>query len=681
MAQSESMLMAGTPAATGLTYLASPSGAALRSPFCERLWPAPILICLMVSALTCGVIWFAVRPMYRVSATVRVTPLGTAGSSAYAMGVAPFQQEVATEATNLSHPNVLRAAAEASRGQTADAPADPLATLTERLEITPVAGTQLIEVSMTGDRARAMAAMVNAVVAEYLAQRERQVEDRRARIVETLTDEERDLSARLVTLAVRREEVYAAGGVAPGESTQTLDTRIGTLRERLSDIAGERALAESRSDALRSALHQQGTVAHVPEELDAFWHKDRDLIRLHSAIDRLVRATSQDERLGRLPSHPEVRERLDRITLLQRRVRIREEALRKPFLADTIETFEKTLGDLAVTQEVVVAELDALERQREIAWGQSRRLATLDDQGQRIESDLGRIRQGVRDVRLEESRRLEVAIQRSATAPTMPNIDPRPRYMAAIGVAGLLLGLSLAFVRQRAGRSFRDPQRLAQALGFNVAGYARMPACEGLTLPMVDAGRLALLRHGGLVERPVATCVARSRTVTAASATSGRSSLAFGLARRAAARGWRVLFIDANSQQVRAKDASVEDSVVGLAGWLDGSMTREDILPPASDRLVILPIGRSETGFAHLLSDWHAQVRFFSLFEGFDDVIVAAPPVGHGSDALAIAALTDEVILVVTSGRRGRRDAVRARRQLATLAVNVVAVVDDSDGA
>jgi capsular exopolysaccharide synthesis family protein len=152
--------------------------------------------------------------------------------------------------------------------------------------------------------------------------------------------------------------------------------------------------------------------------------------------------------------------------------------------------------------------------------------------------------------------------------------------------------------------------------------------------------------------------------------------MAMNLAHSLAATGRRVLLIDAdNHGQGITQRLELQDHT-GLRELLAGAASPDDVVRtiPAYT-LKVIPAGARDDEFGELLGKQDAQARLKALFKTFDEVIVDSPPVLVKSDAIILATMVDEVVMVLRADRSTREDALDAQHDLATVGAKVVGVV------
>ena len=152
--------------------------------------------------------------------------------------------------------------------------------------------------------------------------------------------------------------------------------------------------------------------------------------------------------------------------------------------------------------------------------------------------------------------------------------------------------------------------------------------------------------------------------------------MSMNLARSLASTGRRVLLIDGDNHVRGVSRRLGLSDRPGLAELLAGSATPDEVTCTGNpEALHVIPAGRPNDGFGDLLGRQSAQTRLKELLVCYDEVIVDSPPVLVNSDAVILATLVDEVVLVLRADCSTREDAVEAQQDLAAVGARVVGVV------
>ncbi len=694
MPKARTIVVTRRPLGTSVVPLGKPAARTFPHARTVRFWPTMAVVSMTLAALAASAIWLCVRPTYEVAATLHIEPSEGVGLPGVVESAAHYQRYLATEVMKLRSETLLDATMETPEIQSLglwNGVDDPRRFAHRGLHIAPVAGTQLIKVAMTGDRPEDLANIINTLLRIHLERHEQRQCEHKQEIVQSLTAEQAELQAALRSNLAAREQSITVQGADGSTSLATIETRAAELRNELSGLQQARALATARLDTLQNARADGGPLGGDPKELEEFLGKDIELQALNEKYGAAETKIIEDQKDGRLPTHPEVRGRLKEMAALRRRITAREKELREPYIATTARKIQAELDDATVASAVLERELDAIARERAGAIKMTRHVNELDAESERLEQELSRIKQKIRDVSVEENRRSYVTLQAAARVPAAPNLDHRPILTGFAVLVSLFVGGSVALIRRTRRRGFDHPGEVARRLGLNVVGSVQATCGDGLALQAVDQRLVEPVTGIASTEMTTAQPHTRSRMITSATERCGQSSFAENLARSMASRGRRVLLIDADAgchgitdaigmtgrpglMELLSGDASPDDVVCGLASAPAGGLTNDGV-SGGEALLTVIPIGTGVGGLAERLNDWHAQVKFRSMFEGYDEVVVSGPPVLAVGDAVLLASLVDEVILVVQPGRSAERQATQARQFLESVGVHVTGVV------
>ena len=325
----------------------------------------------------------------------------------------------------------------------------------------------------------------------------------------------------------------------------------------------------------------------------------------------------------------------------------------------------------------------AVRAANEVRGGLIEQLGTLTGQLSAVDEELGR--EGLADGRqqqLEARRqslearmaelRIEVSLARDdvpsgaiggevLTRATRPGtaVQPRPLRAAAFGgLIGLVLGVLLAYARDRFDDAIRDEQRLRSAVdGQPVLG--RIPQQEG------DASRLVTLvaPHSAESEayRSLTTNVRfltsghheRSEgemlVVTSAVAGEGKTTIAANVAVSAARVGLRVMLVDADLRDPDVANRFGLETPFGLSHVLADQEELEKVVFDAAELdvpgLSIIGAGTVPPNPAELLASVRARSLWRELRLMADLVIVDTAPVTSVADTLEIVGAADVTVL------------------------------------
>jgi len=273
---------------------------------------------------------------------------------------------------------------------------------------------------------------------------------------------------------------------------------------------------------------------------------------------------------------------------------------------------------------------------------------------------------------------------RLLTPATFPNRADahHPAVIAVLGMMiGLALGLSTALCRDALRDQMRGREDFEQRTGAEVLAEiprirrgrhgSRVVNFGGLDRDsaVAEAFRYLRVRLAALGSRHEGSTVV---LVTSAAAHEGRTTVVSNLATSIALSGARVIAVDADLRHPALHMSLGTERKVGLSNVLAGECgTFHAVRPTLTEGLSVMAAGWSERHAGDLLAHERLQYAFDSLRERADYVIVDCPPVLAASDAVALAMVSDVVVLVVDDSTT-RRAVDAAGRQVAAVPSGVL---------
>lgn len=277
-----------------------------------------------------------------------------------------------------------------------------------------------------------------------------------------------------------------------------------------------------------------------------------------------------------------------------------------------------------------------------------------------------------------------------AQPPSVPS-KPTPKRDAVVGLlAGLLLGLGLAFALEKLDQRLKEAEDVEEAFGLPV--LTELP--ESRTLgsrrrnPVVSEGpeaeAFALLRASLRyfnIERDINSVV-----VTSPAPLDGKTTVALNLAAAAARAGEDVLLIEADLRRPQLAKRLELPPGPGLSGALSrGGDLRDGIisleLPPVNggdDRhttLDLLPAGPVPPNPAQLLESAVMRGLLEETTRLWDLIIIDTPPTSSVPDTIPLMNWASGVLVVCRLGRTRRGAAALVRRQLDSMRATPLGLV------
>jgi succinoglycan biosynthesis transport protein ExoP len=269
-----------------------------------------------------------------------------------------------------------------------------------------------------------------------------------------------------------------------------------------------------------------------------------------------------------------------------------------------------------------------------------------------------------------------------------------PSYLrnVALGlVAGGGFGVALVFFLAYMDRSLHTTEQVEQTIGLPALGI--IPATGGISrknprglqrpekeqgVPPADPDAIELLPHRD-PRSPVAEAYRSFRTalllsraggvrtvvVTSCFPGEGKTSTAVNLAIVLSQLGKRVLLVDADLHKPRLHDVFRVSNKLGLVSVLaEGTEPSLAILKTGISGVFLVPAGPTTPNPSGLLSS-EGMSKFLELAQmNFDYVLVDTPPVFPVSDVLVFAQQMDGVVLCVHAGKTPADQVIRARDRI-----------------
>lgn len=243
-----------------------------------------------------------------------------------------------------------------------------------------------------------------------------------------------------------------------------------------------------------------------------------------------------------------------------------------------------------------------------------------------------------------------------ATKPTRPVFPNVPLNVVVALLAGLLLGLGIAFLLDYMDQSIKTDEDLAEA-GLLSIGH----------IPYVQTGRgrrAELLTLSASAETPAAEAYRSLRTnvlftgvdrqirtivLTSALPGEGKSRTAANLSIVLAQAGYKTLLVDCDFRRPSQHRLFGRVTNHGLANLILKDKAEDDVIHPIAEvpGLWLLPSGPTPPNPSELLGSGRMQELMSQFRQSFQYIIIDTPPVNLVTDATVVAARSD-LVLVVT---------------------------------
>jgi capsular exopolysaccharide synthesis family protein len=282
-----------------------------------------------------------------------------------------------------------------------------------------------------------------------------------------------------------------------------------------------------------------------------------------------------------------------------------------------------------------------------------------------------------------------VTVTSTAVPPKNPSA-PKPSRDGAIGgLAGLVLGLLLAFGVDSVDDTVKSREDIERA-------FPRLPILG--MIPFIETWKTpSEPQIASLDPRPSATSEAyrslrtalqfaridrdvKSLLITSAVAIEGKTATLANTAVTFSRSGSRTLVVSADLRRPRLGQFLGMSEDVGLSSVALGTATLDEAIQSVTDvpGLFFLGTGPLPAEAADFLASERVAEIFRSLKESFDIVLIDTPPIVPVTDAIVMTRYVDSVLLVISQGRTRRRSLARMRELLAHASAPVIGAVLNS---
>jgi receptor protein-tyrosine kinase len=274
-------------------------------------------------------------------------------------------------------------------------------------------------------------------------------------------------------------------------------------------------------------------------------------------------------------------------------------------------------------------------------------------------------------------------------SPPTKAVSPKPVRNVALGaIVGLLLGLGLAFLRDRLDRRVKSDDQLEAVLpGVPIVGLVPEPRRGKASRLMTAEGYHTLQANIALLSRDRSL---KTILVTSADPGEGKSTVALNLGLAMIERGQSALVIDADLRRPSLSERVQADRRVGVSrilagdGTLETSVQERPLTPSRNGNgpsvslcgeLPVVPAGPETSNVQLLLSDRSLASLVEASRQRTEVAIFDGPPVGSFADMLPLAKEVDGVIVVVRLYHSRKPQLKRLATQLANAAIEPLGIV------
>ena len=274
-----------------------------------------------------------------------------------------------------------------------------------------------------------------------------------------------------------------------------------------------------------------------------------------------------------------------------------------------------------------------------------------------------------------------VVVEQQAQQPTVPVSPKTSRNLALGAVAGLVVGIALALIRDRLDNTVKDRRTVEEIAGSAMVG----------TIPFdkdVEVNHAIAFSDGSSVSaeafRELRTNLQflevdhppRVIVVTSSLPSEGKTTTAVNIALVLAEAGKSVCLMEGDLRKPRVSKYLGLLGSVGVSSVLSGQATLDDVLQPTEfDGLTVLASGPIPPNPSELLGTDTAKHVLEELRARYDYVIIDASPLLPVTDAAVLAAMSDGALVIARHGSTKCDQLARAVGNLQSVGAHVLGTV------
>ncbi|MDE1466889.1 GumC family protein [Aurantiacibacter sp. D1-12] len=513
--------------------------------------------------------------------------------------------------------------------------------LLSRLEITPVRGSSLVDVTFTSPDPRLSARILRAWLDEFIETNvERRysatgeareiLEGRLADLRERLEDSERQL----VTYATNTGIFAISGAGAGGTGSETASADSTLIGTELSNM--NRSLTQARQDRI-AAESQMRAGPTAPSAVIQTLQSSKAQLE----AERASLLTQFEE------GYPPVRALTAQIAELDQEI---------------AEARSSSQGDLQRAYQAALAREQGLEAQVRGLQGEY-----LTEQNAIIQYNILRrevsTNRELYDALLQRYKEIGVASVEASNVtvvdvPRIPTGRSSPNLFLnlLLGLFGGAVAAGLVLLaKEQVDHSLRDLDDVPRDLGLPVLGAVPRQSHDFLVEDLRDprSGLAeAYLSVGTMLDLSTANGVPSTLMFTSSAAHEGKTISSYAVARHLARSGKKTVLVDLDLRSPSIANRLDIDSSSGTSAILTGQATVEEVLHRDYEtNLSVITVGAVPPNPGELISSGNIDRLYTELRKEFDHVVVDAPPVMALSDAPVLASRTGGVVFVIEANR------------------------------
>lgn len=269
----------------------------------------------------------------------------------------------------------------------------------------------------------------------------------------------------------------------------------------------------------------------------------------------------------------------------------------------------------------------------------------------------------------------------AAAPPTQPGFPPKTLLVFLGAVAGALIGMAYALLREGVDRTFRRADQIESLTGLPV--LAMIPTLRGSITPIAHVLRKPVSPYSEALRKlhiglELSEAAQSPKTVLFGSAVpgEGKTVLVASMGRMLASHGRRILMIDCDWRNPRLHKAFQCQNRNGLAELLCDQPERiEDcIFTDTLSGADVIPSGVFTPQAMRYLTTDRMKMILHALTPRYDMIFLDTAPVLVGAEVLTLSRMVDKVAFVVRWGETKRDAVMEAMKDLIEVNADIAGI-------
>lgn len=284
------------------------------------------------------------------------------------------------------------------------------------------------------------------------------------------------------------------------------------------------------------------------------------------------------------------------------------------------------------------------------------------------------VSRSIANLELQRKRPTRISIYYQADIANI--VDKRIKMSMALVFGGLIFGMGLAYLRDRADQCLRTPDDVARRIGMRIIGTTTsLDTVKPSLLPEQIVGDYQTIRAN--LKLLGGNKIPKKMVVTSPGMREGKTTFAVNLATSMAESGLKILLIDGDLRKPDvARLLNLPEGSRGLQDVLCGVKFEQAVYSVAATGLDVLAADFTDATDAYEMLAQPSTAKIINMISRkYDHVIIDTPPVLGFPDAQLWAKIGNAAILISYAGHTTLPDLRQAKERLAQINVKVLGTV------